>query len=151
MVFSEVDVIVGVFVLSVVDTDVFVLVLSVGDVTMGEDICFWTGVLLRELVLKSGKGDFRGSFGCCLGSVLTMGAGAPSSLPRLGVRLNSSCSELDQTGAPPIVFGLPKGVLLSGPSRSSFVMPLRRSPFSAAKLRFEGVPFAVDGRSSVLL
>jgi hypothetical protein len=150
LVFSVVDDIVGVFDLSVVDVVVGDLVLSAGEVIVAVGVCFWTGVLLRELgLLKSGKGDLRKSFESCRGSDLTTGEGAPSSLPRLGVRLKSS--ELDQTGPPLIVFGLPKGVLVSGPSRSSLVMPLRRSPFRAAKLLFEGVPFAVDGRSSILL
>jgi hypothetical protein len=150
LVFSVVDDIVGVLDLSVVDVIVGVLVLSVGEVIALVGACFWTGVLLRELgLVKSGKGDLRRSFECCRGSDLTTGEGAPSSLPLLGVRLKSS--ELDQTGPPLIVFGLPKGVLVSGPSRSSFVMPLRRNPFKAAKFPFEGVPFAVDGRSSVFL
>jgi hypothetical protein len=149
LVFSVVDVIVDVFGLSVVDVIVGVFDLPVEEVIVGVGVCFCTGVLLRELVLNSGKGDLRKSFECCLGSDFTVGAGAPSSLPRLGVRLKFS--ELDQTGPPLTVFGRPKGVLVSGPSRSSFVMPLRRNPFRAAKLLLEGVPLAVDGRSSFFL
>ena len=149
MVFSFEDVIVDVFGLSMVDVMMGVFDLPVGDVIVAAGVCFCTGVLLRELVLSSGKADLRRSFECCLGSDLTVGAGAPSSLPRLGGR--SNFSELDQTGPPLTVFGRPKGVLVSGPSRSSFVMPLRRKPFKAAKLLFEGVPFAVDGRSSFFL
>jgi hypothetical protein len=149
LVFSVVDVIVDVFGLSVVEVIVGVFDFPVGEVNTGVGICFCTGVLLRELVLKSGKGDLRRSFECCLGSDFTVGAGAPSSLPRLGVR--SKFSELDQTGPPLTVFGRPKDVLVSGPSRSSFVIPFRRNPFRAAKLLFEGVPFEVDGRSSLFL
>ena len=124
-------------------------VFPTGDVIVGVGVCFCTGVLLRELVCKAGKENFRVSFECCRGSFLIVGAGAPSSLLRLGSR--SNFSELDQIGPPLTVFGLPKGVLVSGPSRSSFVMPLRRNPFNAAKLPVVGVPFPVDGRSSFFL
>ena len=144
------DVAVEVFGLSETDALVGDFGLLMGDVGVGVDI-FCTGVLLRELLCKTGgKGDLRGSFECCRGSdLLIVGAGAPSSLPLLGKR--SNFSELDQTGPPLTVFGLPKGVLVSGPSRSSFVIPLRRNPFKAAKLLLVGVPFPVDGRSSFLL
>ena len=150
MVLSVAEVVVAVFGLSVVDAFVGDLGDFVGDESVGVDICFCTGVLLRELVCRAGgKGYLRGSFDCWRGSDLIVGAGAPSSLPRLGSR--SNFSELVHTGPPLTVFGLPKGVLESGPSRSSFVMPLRRNPFKAAKLLLVGVPFPVDGRSSFFL
>ena len=100
------DVAVEVFGLSGTDALVGDFGVLVGDDNVGVDVCFCTGVLLRELVCTAGgKGDFRGSFECCRGSVLIVGAGAPSSLPRLGTR--SNFSELDQTGPPLTVFGLP--------------------------------------------
>lgn len=106
MVLSVADVAVAVLGLSVVDALVGDFGDFVGDDSVGVDICFCTGVLMRELVCKAGgKGDLRGSFDCCRGSDLIVGAGAPSSLPRLGTR--SNFSELDQIGPPLTVFGLP--------------------------------------------
>ena len=93
--------------LSAVDALVGGFEFPVGDDLVGVDICFCTAVLLRELVcMVGGKGDLRGSIECCRGSdLLIVGAGAPSSLPRLGTR--SNFSELDQIGPPLTVFGLP--------------------------------------------
>ena len=57
------DVAVAVFGLSVVDVLVGDLGVLVGDDNVGVDICFCTGVLLRELVCKArGNGDLCGSF-----------------------------------------------------------------------------------------